>query len=116
MHATSSTISNTESSSKSTIDWTNVIEQWKNSKLSQIAFCKLNQIDYNQFVYQKSKLRVNTKPKPGFLPVNLLSNSAASPSTANNFMLFCPNGVKVSIPTNIHPDSLKALITCLGIR
>lgn len=97
------------------VDWPKTFEQWEASNMSQAAFCKENQIDYKQFIYQRIKQH-RRKSNSRILPINILPTSTNMSPVGNHFMLYCPNGVKVSIPTNTNAESLKTLITCLGIR
>jgi hypothetical protein len=105
------TITEPASSTKPKIDWVNIIEQWKSSGLSQSAFCKTHNINYQQFNYHYSKQNPADKVKPKLLPINMLPNRS-SPIT-NHFMLHYPNGMKLSIPMDADPIVLKTLLTCL---
>jgi hypothetical protein len=99
-------------SSDTVIDWANIIKQWKTSGLPQAAYCKANKINYNQFVYQKSKLSVHTQTSSKLLPVKITQHEPAV-TAQNNFVLHYSSGLKLQIPINAHPEAIKALINCL---
>lgn len=94
------------------IDWINIIKQWKISGLPQAAYCEVNKINYNQFVYQNAKLSVRTKASSKLLPVKVTQYELAS-TAQNNFVLHYSSGLKLYIPVNAHPEAIKALINCL---
>lgn len=96
------------------IDWVDIIKRWKTSGLSQMAYCKANNISFNQFNYQQSKLSAQAKPK--LLPVNIMPNTQDAVTTPNNFILHYPNGIKLHIPVNAHPEAIKAMLSCLETR
>ena len=97
------------------IDWVDIITRWKTSGVSQMAYCKANNISFNQFNYQQSKLSAHAKAKPKLLPVNIMPNPQVG-STPNNFILYYPNGMKLHIPVNAHPEAIKAILNCLERR
>ena len=94
------------------IDWVNIIKQWKTSGLPQAAYCKVNKINYNQFVYQNAKLSVRTKASSKLLPVKVTQYEPVS-TAQNNFVLHYASGLKLHIPVNAHPEAIKTLINCL---
>ena len=97
------------------IDWVNIIEQWKSSGLSQSAYCKANNINYNQFVYQNAKLSGRANVKSTLLPIKITQSDQATAAQAN-FTLHYPTGLKLTIPMNAHPDAIKMLLNCLEER
>lgn len=98
--------------SATNIDWVNIIKQWKISGLPQAAFCEINKINYNQFIYQNAKLSVHTKTNSKLLPVKVTQHESVS-TAQNNFVLHYSSGLKLYIPVNAHPEAIKALINCL---
>ena len=101
--------------SEKNIDWINIIKQCKASGMAQAAYCKENEINYNQFLYQKSKLSVREKASSKLLPVQITPPERPA-VVQNNFILHYPNGLKLHIPVNAHPEAIKTLINCLEIR
>ena len=98
--------------SETNIDWVNIIKQWKTSGLSQAAYCEVNEINYNQFTYQNTKLLTRSKTSSKLLPVKVTQHESAS-TAQNNFVLHYSSGLKLYIPVNAHPEAIKALINCL---
>ena len=94
------------------IDWASVIKQWKTSGMSQTAYCKANDINYNQFVYQSSKLSAHAKTSSKLLPIKI-THPEQVVTAQNNFILHYPGGLKLQIPVNSHPEAIKTLINCL---
>lgn len=94
------------------IDWVTIIKQWKISGMPQTAYCKANDINYNQFVYQNAKLSVRAKASTKLLPVKITHPEQAH-TVQNNFVLQYPSGLKLHIPVNAHPGAIKTLINCL---
>ena len=101
--------------SETNIDWPNIIKHWRISGLSQATYCEANNINYNQFVYQNTKLSARTRASSKLLPVKVTQNEPAS-AMLNNFVLYYPSGLKLHIPVNAHPEAIKSLIDCLETR
>jgi hypothetical protein len=101
-----------ESVATTQIDWVTIIKQWKSSGISQSAYCEANNINYSQFVYQSAKISARAKANSKLLPVKVTESDHVTPAQ-NNFMLHYPNGLKLYIPINAHPDAIKVLINCL---
>lgn len=99
-------------SSEKNVDWASIIKQWKISSMPQTAYCKENDINYNQFVYQVSKISARAKANPKLLPLKVTPPDNVIP-VQNNFMLYYPSGLKLQIPINVHPDAIKALLNCI---
>ena len=114
-----STIANAKTSeaasalTEAQVDWIDIIKQWKSSGLSQPAYCKANHINYNQFIYQNSKLSARGKSHPKLLPIKIAQTNSFTP-VQNNFVLFYPGGLKLHIPINAHPEAIKVVLNCLG--
>ena len=101
-----------KTASEREIDWITIIKRCRASGLSQSAYCKMNKINYNQFVYQKSKISARSKANAKLLPVKVTQSDPIIPAQ-NNFMLHYPNGLKLSIPVNASQEAIKALLNCL---
>ena len=75
--------------------WRQHIEEWRNSGLSQQAFCRDRSLSFNQFHYWRKKLAhtpVNkTRPRSSALvPVTY-----PSPSPNNDLTVHLPNGISL---------------------
>jgi len=98
--------------SETKIDWVSIIKSCKTSGMPQAAYCETNNINYNQFVYQNAKLSARTKASSKLLPVKI-THPEQVVTAQNNFILHYPNGLKLHIPVNAHPEAIKTLINCL---
>lgn len=98
--------------SETNIDWVSIIKRWKTSGMPQTAYCKANDINYNQFIYQNARLSARAKVSSKLLPVKI-THPEQVVTAQNNFVLHYPSGLKLHIPVNAHPEAIKMLITCL---
>jgi len=103
--------------------WFALIKEQENSGLSQIEFCKINQINYAKFCYYKNALII----KP--LKISSASKQEASEATKNNFSkinikphpvisiaeikLSLPNGINCIIPSHVEMRQIKMLVEVL---
>jgi hypothetical protein len=97
------------------IDWVDIIKHWKISGMSQAAYCKANNIKLNQFTYQNVKLSSRAKTNSKWLPVRVMQSKQAT-AIPSIFVIHYPNGMRLHIPVNAHPEAIKALLICLGTR
>jgi len=117
--------------------WQMHIEQWRACGLSQLKFCKLNQISYTQFKYFRNRLRdidyaknvVEVIPQtispPSFEPIQIAppptarvtkvkpTVSHAPESHSEPFKVTLQNGLVVDVPVNSSHASLKSLMEVL---
>lgn len=59
--------------------WQAIIQQWRESGLTQTQFCTEQEIKLHNFYYWLKKLRVENEPdlgRAGFIPVAVSSNTA----------------------------------------
>lgn len=88
--------------------WKKYIEEHKNSGLSQIEFCKQNNLSSAKFSYYKSLFKLRPKITGTFSPVKI----ASSTSTAE-IRLILPNGFQCALPCNLDKTQIKNLIEVL---
>lgn len=93
------------------MNWVHVINQWKSSGMSQTDYCNANNINYNKFIYQISKLSARNKTQK-LLPVKIGRSEFTTP-LQNNFVIHYPNGLKLHIPINAHPEAIKSILNCM---
>jgi hypothetical protein len=89
--------------------WQQHIDQWQQSGLSQIEYCRRNQIKKYQWGYWKKRL---TTPKsPAMLvPVTIPSQSASC------LRVVVDNHIAIEVPTGFDPATLTKVIACLTRR
>lgn len=99
-----------QASSTTRSDMFQLIEDWKQSGLSQQAFCREKNLRYHQFhywykVYRDGNSNPN-KDKPAFVPVHLKEVSSARPSME----LLHTGGSRIVFYHQPSADFLKALL------
>lgn len=78
--------------------WQQHIDAFLRVSQSKLTFCKINNLNYHQFLYWHTKL---TKPSGAFIPVNLKHDDTTLA------ILELPNGQKLKI-TSL--DALQAIV------
>jgi hypothetical protein len=94
------------------------IKKWEKSGLTQVKFCKQEQLSPKAFCYWLRKYRsenatsVPFANKEAFIPVSLpgRGNMQAPFPPGGRIELFFPNGVRLNCPAGIEIHQLKALI------
>ena len=95
--------------------WTSHIEAWKNSGLSQVEYCRQNDLSRVQFSYWKCKLDKQTEPVT-FVPVlgkPMLSSEGAL-NLHGSIKLIIDNRYKIEVGDGFSPITLSTLIRTLG--
>lgn len=92
--------------------WAAHIERWKESKLSQIEYCKQAGIGYAAFVYWRGKQFSTAGAK--FVPVKLAANKLTNHEAPKSIQIKLVTGHVVYIPANLPVNDIVALISALG--
>lgn len=79
------------------------IDHWKQSGLSQKAYCSQHGLVHHQFVYWVSKRRKSQLPSSDFVTLSM-------PEVKGDIQLRLPNGVEINLPASTPVAYLKALI------
>lgn len=82
-----------------------LIEQWKQSGLSKILFCKNKNVNYYTFVDWTGKRDRKQKTRSLFIPVKVNSNNN-SPFA----QIVLKNGTSITIHQQVDPSYLSALL------
>ena len=91
--------------------WSERIQHWKRSDLTQKAFCKQYQIGLASFQRWRGIFAKEGKPKATpatFLPINIVQ-SASAPSLA----LWISDDLRIEIPVGFDPVILKQVVHVL---
>ena len=91
--------------------WQRHIEGWPASGLSQVAYCRQNDIKPHQWSYWKKRLS-RTDSGVSFVPLKIACNlpmAAAMPA----FSLLTPNGYKIDVGVGFDPVALKQLLNAV---
>lgn len=82
-----------------------LIEQWKQSGMNKISFCKSRAISYYTFVDWTGKRERKQKTKSSFIPVKIKNESAAPFA-----QIILKNGTNIIIHQQVEVSYLSALI------
>ena len=88
------------------------IERWRQSQLSQVEYCRQNQIIPHRFTYWKRRLD-DSLACPTFVPVPLLPQTMGCSSSKID--LVTPGGFKIQIKPGFDATTLKQLVRTLGL-
>ena len=88
-----------------------VIDLWKQSGLSQKAYCEQNNIRYYIFHYWYKRYRneQDAVKDATFVPLNV--NTPTFPVTNSAIEMLLPDGKRILFHQPVGPDYLKALIS-----
>ena len=89
--------------------WTDHIEAWQNSELTQAAYCRLHNLNAKSF---SGRLTVYRKNQSDFSPTLIPVQVKSSPSSA--MILRNDKGYRLELPTSISAAWLAELLRCLG--
>lgn len=104
-------------------NWSDLVEKYESSGLTQHQFCIQHSLSHPTFKYQRNKLKIQAKPKrptlpssPTLVPITLTPKVALAKEMANTvgvFKLQFDNGIRCQIPLSIEANKLKALLEAL---
>ena len=95
-------------------DWEQLISSWKKSGLTQKDFSATQQIKVHTFVYHRNRQLQSKRSSKKLIPVKVNSLRADKPSDTRLIMQL-PSGTKLFIPQHYDKDSLKNILTILGV-
>ena len=87
------------------------VEAWQRSGLSQVAYCRLHQLNSKTFsnwlrIYRFQQVASATST---LIPVEIKSE----PSSPESLYLRWPQGHTLELPANVSPQWLRELLKCL---
>ena len=88
-----------------------MIASWKQSNLSQKAYCEQNQIRYHVFHYWYKRYRVAqlNSSEPAFIPINV--KPSFSEASCANIEVVLADGKRILFHQAVSSDFLKAVIS-----
>jgi hypothetical protein len=86
--------------------WQQHIDQWQQSGLSQIEYCRRNRIKKYQWGYWKKRL-IAPKSPAMLVPVTIPSQSASY------LRVIVDNRIAIEVPAGFNPATLTKVIECL---
>lgn len=98
-------------------NWKCLVAEWKSSGLTRRKFCQQKQLDYHQFLYQRTKYGEKSQSLlPSWLSVeagkkkSLPISSGIGQALPGYFILKMPEGGQLSIPAQADINTLKVLL------
>ena len=97
-------------------DWNRHIENWSKSGLSQVQYCRENNLNKHTFAYWKSKFNKQNIFRP-FLPVSVRSDTRSEISSfPSGISLAIDDRFLVQLEVSFNSDTLLKLIDLLETR
>ncbi len=96
-------------------DWPAIMRDYANSGLSQPAYCKAHGLSYNQFGYQRQKIkgkRGKNKNKFTSMKAPLSSRQIASPDQSS-VLIKVNHGLVINVPSHWPMEKLVTLVNQL---
>ena len=93
--------------------WKDHSEAWKESGITQQAYCEQEGISYRSFVYQQNRLMSQSKTVP-LKFIDAKPDSAVICSQAAGVQLMLPNGIRIGIGAEISPALLQTVLNVAG--
>ncbi len=77
--------------------WREQVEQWRQSGLTQMAFCKTNNLVYHRFVYWQRKFEAPSSPStPPAKPMGrFVGVTRTEPASTTGLTVALPNGMSL---------------------
>lgn len=93
--------------SKELTHWAGILNQYKESGLSQKEFCKANNLSWNKFRYQWHRSPLSKGTKHVFEPVTLLRVSDKAPKEINltEIAIYLPNQIRFDVKIDLHANA-----------
>jgi len=99
--------------------WKHHVESWKNSGLSQAAYCRQHKLKTYDFQYWKKRFKTNQVPicPTKLLPVKISSSDHLEPaSSSSGISLRITDRYVVQLGTEFNSSTLSKLIDILEVR
>ena len=98
------------------------IQQWKESHLSQVQYCKTHRIPVTNFKYWRNKCQEPKTPiitETTFTPIKIKEQQNPQPITAKGqppqrLRITLANGLKLSLPMDTDLQRIRPLLQSLG--
>jgi len=82
--------------------WQRHIEGWRQSKLSQKAYCQQQDLSFASFGYWRTRLNRKAETRGKFIPVNI-------PGASSSVVLFLPIGIRLECPAHALAEVLPVI-------
>ncbi len=96
--------------------WKKLILEWKESGLSQTAFCRQRNLKYANFVHWRRRFKSREQElvsAPALLPIRLRATGDVSSKQPSIIQITLGNGKRIDLPIDVSPEQLRAVISSL---
>lgn len=93
--------------------WREIVEAWNKSNETQKAYCQRLGVSLNTFIYARSKLIRQDKPKAQFIPLTINSSGEKNLSSSL-IVLEKPNGYTLHFSASLSLEQLTNLFKLSG--
>lgn len=93
--------------------WKEHSESWRESGLTQQAYCEREGISYRSFIYQHNRLMSCSKKVPVHF-IEAKSEPAFISNQVSGLQLMLPNGIRIGIGADINPALLQTVLSVAG--
>ncbi len=83
--------------------WQRHIEGWQQSKLSQKAYCRQQDLSFASFGYWRTRLNRKAETRSKFIPVKLAAG-------ASSVVVFLPVGLRLEFPAHALAEVLPVIV------
>jgi hypothetical protein len=90
--------------------WKKHIHKWQQSNLSQVEYCRNNNLSIKTFGYRKRQITGSSKETHSFIPVTIQAEPVRSFDPESPLRLLLQNGLKIEVTGDFNPFILQKLI------
>ena len=90
--------------------WEHHLEQWRQSGLSQLAYCRKHDLKPHRFYYWRRRI-LKPQPDVSFLPVTL---PADTPQGSHLLRILMPNGCVLELEGWTEPEQLEHMVNIVA--
>ena len=90
--------------------WERHLEQWQQSRLSQLAYCRKHDLKPHRFYYWRRRI-LKPQPDVSFLPVTL---PADTPQGSQLMRILMPNGCVLELEGWTEPEQLEHMVNIVA--
>lgn len=93
--------------------WKEQIQSWQESDLTQVEYCRKNNLIPHQFTYWKNRIVKSSEAPVSLVQVNMKANFNANPVHTSPLRLVFSNQYHVEIDRGFDPVTLRQLVYTL---
>lgn len=89
--------------------WENHIQAWQQSGLTQVEYCRQNNLKDHRWWYWRKRILQPAEPDVTFVPISFSSSKTSSSAIS----VVTPNGYRIEIDNRFDFSKLRQLITAV---